>query len=137
MPSAVASLTRLSPSRMVTKRRGTPRRWKIAVAATASGGATSAPTTKAKAHPSTGTSACTTTATAAAVKMTRPKASSAIGRRLARDSRMGGGDGGGEEGRGKEDEEGDRGVDLALGEPRHEPEREAREHHDHRVGQPE
>ena len=40
---ADASLMRLSPSRIVTMRRGTPRRRKIAVAATASGGATIAP----------------------------------------------------------------------------------------------
>ena len=41
--SAVASLSRLSPSRMVTTRRGSPIRRAIAVADTASGGATTAP----------------------------------------------------------------------------------------------
>ena len=44
--SAVASLTRLSPSRMVTIRRGMPTRRAMAVAATASGGATTAPSAK-------------------------------------------------------------------------------------------
>src|ERR671912_399124 len=46
----VASLTRLSPSRIVTMRRGTPRRWATAVAAMASVGETIAPRTKAAAH---------------------------------------------------------------------------------------
>jgi len=55
MTRAVASFTRLSPSRIVTMRRGTPTRWKIAVAATASGGATIAPRAKAPAQPSAGT----------------------------------------------------------------------------------
>ena len=40
---AVASLTSDSPSRMVTSRRGSPTRRAIVVAATASGGATTAP----------------------------------------------------------------------------------------------
>ena len=47
--SADASLTRLSPSRIVTIRRGTPSRRKMAVAATASGGATIAPSATAAA----------------------------------------------------------------------------------------
>ena len=47
--SAVASLTRLSPSRIDTTRRGIPTRRAIAVAATASGGATTAPSAKAAA----------------------------------------------------------------------------------------
>src|SRR3954447_23943206 len=46
----LASLTRLSPSSMVTRRRGTPRRWKTVVAAAASGGATIAPRIKAAGH---------------------------------------------------------------------------------------
>ena len=41
--SAVASLSSDSPSRIVTIRRGSPIRRPIAVAATASGGATTAP----------------------------------------------------------------------------------------------
>ncbi len=53
--SAVASLSRLSPSRMVTTRRGMPTRRAIEVAATASGGATTAPSANATAG-STGVS---------------------------------------------------------------------------------
>ena len=48
--SAVASLTSDSPSRMVTTRRGRPIRRAIAVAATASGGATTAPRANAAAN---------------------------------------------------------------------------------------
>ena len=44
--SAVASLTRLSPSRIDTIRRGMPTRRATVVAATASGGATTAPSAK-------------------------------------------------------------------------------------------
>ena len=44
--SAVASLTRLSPSRIDTMRRGMPTRRATVVAATASGGATTAPSAK-------------------------------------------------------------------------------------------
>ena len=46
--SAVASLTRLSPSTIVTIRRGTPSRREIAVAAIGSVGATTAPSTNAR-----------------------------------------------------------------------------------------
>ena len=48
--SAVASLSSDSPSRIVTIRRGSPIRRPIAVAATASGGATTAPIANAIAH---------------------------------------------------------------------------------------
>ena len=51
--SAVASFSRLSPSRIVTTRRGRPTCWAIAVAATASGGATTAPSANA-AHSGSG-----------------------------------------------------------------------------------
>ena len=44
-------MTRLSPSRIVTIRRGTPSRRKMAVAATASGGATIAPSAKRRREP--------------------------------------------------------------------------------------
>ena len=59
----------------------------IASGATASVGATMAPSTKPTAHgmPST---KCTAAATAAVVKMTPPKANSVIGRRLKRNSRQ-------------------------------------------------
>ena len=60
---AVASLRRDSPSRIVTMRRGRPIRRPIAVAATASGGATTAPMAKQGAHPRSGSSAWTSTAT--------------------------------------------------------------------------
>ena len=64
-------------------RRGRPIRRPMAVAATASGGARTAPSANAAGHPRLGTSACTSTATPAAVKTTRPTESSRIGRRLA------------------------------------------------------
>jgi hypothetical protein len=82
----VASLTRLSPSRIVTMRRGTPRRWATVVAAIASVGETIAPRTKAAAHGSPAT-ACTTAATTKVVINTRPTARSEIALTFARKSR--------------------------------------------------
>ena len=64
---AVASLSSDSPSRIVTTRRGRPIRFATAVAATASGGATTAPIAIAAAQPRPGTSHSTTAATASAV----------------------------------------------------------------------
>ena len=58
--SAVASLSRLSPSRMVTIRRFRPIRRATAVAAIASGGATTAPSAKQAASGTCGSSAFTT-----------------------------------------------------------------------------
>ena len=84
--SAVASLSRDSPSRIVTTRRGRPIRRPIAVAATASGGATTAPIAKQAAHSISGTSRWTTAPTPTVVKTTSPTDSSRIGRRLARKS---------------------------------------------------
>ena len=69
-------------------RRGTPRRRKIAVAATASGGATIAPSATAAAT-GMSVSCWTRRATAAVVNRTSPIASSRIGRRLALKSRIG------------------------------------------------
>jgi hypothetical protein len=70
MMSAVASLSRLSPSRIVRRRCGI-RTWRrIAVAAVASGGATTAPSATAAAHGIAGTMARTTTATAMVVSPT-------------------------------------------------------------------
>ncbi len=90
--SAVASLSSDSPSRIVTIRRGSPIRRPIAVAATASGGATTAPIMKAAGQPRSGISSWTSTATPAVVNTTSPTDSSRIGRRLAlkstRDVRM-------------------------------------------------
>ena len=64
-------------------RRGSPIRRPIAVAATASGGATTAPMAKAIGQEMSGISACTTTPTPRVVKATRPTQSSRIERRLA------------------------------------------------------
>ncbi len=86
--SAVASFTRLSPSRIVTTRRGTPSRWKIAVAATASGGATIAPRAKAAGQPRPGMSAWATSATAAVVVRTSPTDRRPIARRFFLKSRI-------------------------------------------------
>ena len=83
---AVASLTRLSPSRIVTMRRGSPTLRAIVVAATASGGATTAPSANAAAQPISGRTAWTSTATPAVVKSTSPTLSRAIGRLFVRKS---------------------------------------------------
>src|SRR5262245_28554295 len=72
---------------MVTMRRGTFKRWVTAVAATASGGDTIAPSTNATGQLIPGITACATHATAVVVTTTRPIASSAIGRVLAAKSR--------------------------------------------------
>jgi hypothetical protein len=84
--SAVPSLMRLSPSRIVTIRRGAPRRPAIAVAATGSVGETIAPSTNAAAHGRPMT-ACATTATVTIVSSTRAIDRDAIGLRFARRSR--------------------------------------------------
>src|SRR6266545_180095 len=86
MTSAVASLIRLSPSRIETIRRGSPIRRATAVAATASGGATIAPSAKQAASGTFGSSPCITNATQVAVKRTSPTANSRIGRRLNRNA---------------------------------------------------
>ena len=78
----MASFTRLSPSRIVTICRGRRTRCAIAVAATASGGETIAPRTRATGHGTPGTSAWTAAATAVVVAMTRPTARSVIERRF-------------------------------------------------------
>ena len=85
--SAVASFTRLSPSRITWMRWGTPSRRMIAVAATASGGETIAPSAKAAAQGSAGTMECAIQATASVVASTSPIASRNIGRRFRRKSR--------------------------------------------------
>src|SRR4051794_25712152 len=82
--SAVASLTRLSPSRIDTTRRGMPTRRATAVAATASGGAPAAPRAKAAAKVNgAGTTHIAHTATTAAVNRVAPTDSSAIDDRFA------------------------------------------------------
>jgi hypothetical protein len=79
-------LTRLSPSTIVTIRRGTPRRRAIAVAARGSVGATTAPSTNEAAQLRSVT-ACATSATASIVATTRPIARKPIGLMFARRSR--------------------------------------------------
>ena len=69
--SAIASLARDSPSRIVVMRLGSPILRATAVAATASGGATMAPTAKAR-EKGIGRIAYTTSATPRAVNRTRP-----------------------------------------------------------------
>ena len=87
--SAVASLIRLSPSRIVTIRGATPSRRKIAVAATASGGATIAPRANAAARELGRSGRSATAPTTTVVNSTRPTASRPIGRRFALKSRIG------------------------------------------------
>ena len=86
---ADASLKRDSPSMRVTTTRGAPSRRKTLVAASASVGATIAPSAKAPPQPRSGTIACATTATHTIVKTTRPIERRAIGTRFARRSRLG------------------------------------------------
>ena len=81
--SAVASLSSDSPSSTVTILRGSPIRRPIAVAATASGGATTAPMANAAHHGRVGSSRCTSAPMPSVVNTTRPTESSRIGRRLA------------------------------------------------------
>ena len=81
------SLTRLSPSTIVTSLRGTPKRRAIEVAARGSVGDTIAPRTKALPHENPSMTVCATTATPTVVTRTRPTASSPIGREFALSSR--------------------------------------------------
>ena len=84
--SALASLSRLSPSRIDTIRRGMPTLRATVVAATASGGATTAPSASAAASVTPGTTHHETSPTATVENATRPTDSNRIGRRLARKS---------------------------------------------------
>ena len=79
--SAVASLTRLSPSRIASSRRGTASGRRMAMAEIASGGATMAPSAKAAASGRPGMTATPTNATTAVVNSTRPTDSNAMARR--------------------------------------------------------
>jgi hypothetical protein len=72
--SAVASLIIASPSTSTPTRSGTPRRLKVAVAATGSVGATTAPSTNAAGQLMPSTAAWATTATATIVMSTTPTA---------------------------------------------------------------
>ena len=80
--SAVASLNSDSPSRIVTIRRGMPTRRATAEAATASGGATTAPSAIAIAN-GIGSHNQATAPTVKVENSTKPTDSSAIGRRFA------------------------------------------------------
>lgn len=82
--SAVASLMRLSPPRIVMTRRGRPSLRPTASADTASGGATTAPSTSAAGSDRPGTTHHATSPTVSVVNTTSPTASSPIGRALAR-----------------------------------------------------
>ena len=86
---AVASLNSDSPSINVIAVRGTPRRRNTDVAASASVGATIAPSANAAAQPMLGTSVWATAATTTVVKMTRAIERRAIGPRFRRRSRSG------------------------------------------------
>ncbi len=77
-----ASLSRLSPSSSTISRRGSATRSSTALAATASGGETIAPSVKQAAHGSAGTAQCTATPTASVVNTTAPIASSMMPPRL-------------------------------------------------------
>ena len=80
---AVPSLTRLSPSRIDTMRRGMPTRRAMLVAATASVGATTAPSAKAAASDTAGTTHHATSPTIVMVKPTSPTDSNTMLCRLA------------------------------------------------------
>src|SRR3989454_836440 len=84
---AAASFTMLSPSRIVTRRRGSGRRLRKVVAAATSGGDTTAPRANADAQGNPGTARRATQATTAVTNSTWPTPSNRIGRRLARTSR--------------------------------------------------
>src|SRR5215472_9320353 len=79
---AVASFTRLSPSRIVATRRGTPRAPTTATADTASGGDTIAPSATAPDQLRPRIRECAQSATATVVATTSPTASKVIGRAL-------------------------------------------------------
>jgi hypothetical protein len=81
--SAVASLSRLSPPSTVITRRGSPSRRPTATAATASGGATMAPSTNALASDSSGRRRWAVMPTTNVVNSTRPNASEVIARMFA------------------------------------------------------
>ena len=78
----VASLTRLSPSRMSVMRLGRPMRWAMDVAASASVGATTAPSTRPIFQSNPGNNHGAPSATPITVKETSPKARSRMLTRL-------------------------------------------------------
>ena len=102
--------------------RGTPSRRKTVVAASASVGATIAPSVRAAGQPRPGISASTTAATANAVTMTSPKARRAIGPRLRAQVAEGRLECGPEQERWQEDEQHDVGLEHDLRHAGDEPE---------------
>ena len=115
-------------------RRGTLRRCVTAVAATASGGDTIAPSTNATGQLIPGITACATQATAVVVTTTRPTASNVIGRRVGgevtprREPRRR------EQQRRQEQQQHQLGIDLHRRQPRHERQPEAAQDQQDRVG---
>src|SRR5271156_22767 len=87
MSSALASLSRLSPSRMTSSRYGSFTSLSTAVAAAASGGATAAPNAIAAAHGIAGTRQWATSATADVVTATAMKTRQVTGSQFSRRSR--------------------------------------------------
>src|SRR5215207_8756133 len=87
MSRALASLKRLSPSRITSRRCGGRSCLSTVVAAAASGGATMAPSATAAPQGISGTSALTTSATTTMVSATAPRARLATARQFARRSR--------------------------------------------------
>ena len=118
--SAVASLSSDSPSRIVTIRRGSPIRRPIAVAATASGGATTAPiaTAPAASRCSGSISVRRRRRRPTVVKTTSPTDSSRIARRLALKSTSEVCTRGGVQQRRQQPEQHDLGLELDLGDAR-------------------
>src|SRR5216684_2492915 len=84
---AAASLLMLSPSRIVTARRGIGSRRRNAVAAATSGGETTAPSANADAHGRPGIALCATQAITIVANTTCPTPRDRMGRKLARTSR--------------------------------------------------
>ena len=114
--------------------RGAPRRRKTLVAARASVGATIAPSVNAAAQPSPGTSACATTATTTIVKTTRPSDSRMIGATGSRAARGSASRRRGEQQRRQEDEQHEVRLEGDVRHPGDEPERQAAQHEQRRVG---
>ena len=117
----------------MTIRRGIGRRCSTASAATASGGATIAPSATAAAQGRPGIIIRVTTAMAAVVNITQPTASSRIGRRLARKARQSVRQAlaisrGGEEG------ERQLGIERHMRQARHEGHHDPAQDQDHRIG---
>ena len=133
----VPSLTRLSPSTMVTSFRGTPRRRAIDVAASGSVGDTIAPSTNAAPQESPSTSSCATTATPTVVTTTSPIASKPIGLAVRAQIAEGREESGAVEQRWQDAEEDELRRQLELGHARSDPDEQPAENEQDRVRDPE